>query len=263
MFTGANDISKLGVLQLWNDATTANHYRGRCDDVFGTSGELWPPIKDGMKPPVTLFATDICRAVTLKYDSDFSMHGIDGYKFIADESVFDNGRKFPDMECYCSAEQASCPDLLPGVFNASSCKFGAPAFVSFPHFYLADETYRSSIEGMDPRREEHEFSLAMEPRTGIPIKIQAQLQINLLMKSYPWTTLRDVPEVMMPMFWFRQVAELTPELADQARIAIMLPEFGVWAAYALAGVGILLTIITVACYVRRWRRDPEDEALLQ
>lgn len=57
---------------------------------------------------------------------------------------------------------------------------------------------------MNPSKEDHEFSVAVEPRTGIPLKINAQLQINVLMKPYEWTPLNNVPEIMMPMFWFRQ-----------------------------------------------------------
>lgn len=263
MFTGENDINKLGVLQLWNDKDKTHLYREDCDRVRGTTGELWPPIPDGTKPPLTVFATDICRSVTVNYQSDYSMLGINGYKWIADESVFDNGVKHPEMACYCSAEEESCPDLLPGVFNASSCKFGAPAFVSFPHFYLAHPHYSESVDGLNASQELHEFSVAMEPRTGIPLNVDAKLQINLLMKSYSWTTMNNVPEVMMPMFWFKQVAKLTPELADQAKIAVMLPDIGLWIAFALAGVGGLIVFLGVYCCVYRWRRQStEDDELL-
>lgn len=262
MFTGSDDISKLGVLQLWNDEKTTGHFRNRCDDVQGTTGELWPPMKN-VKSPLSVFATDICRPVTVKYDSEYERLGIKGHKWIGDDSVFDNGVKYPEMKCYCTASEESCPDLLPGVFNASSCKFGAPAFISYPHFYLADKTYRDAIDGMNPSKEEHEFTIAMEPTTGIPLSVKAQLQINLLMRSYPWTTLRDVPEVMMPMLWFRQVAELTPELADQAKMAVMLPKFGMWFAYALSGIGAILVLISAYCFTYRWRQVTEDEELLQ
>lgn len=265
MFTGANDISQLGVIQLWNDQPKANHYRGQCDNVKGTSGELWPPIKAGQKPPASIFATDVCRAITLNYDSDVTVEGIKGHKWIGDDSVFDNGIKYPEMSCFCSATEESCPDLLPGVFNASSCKFGAPAFISFPHFYLAHENYRENIEGMQPDKAKHEFSIAMEPRTGIPLKINAALQINLLMRSYPWTPINNVPELMMPMLWFQQVAELTPDLADQARVAVMLPEYGMWAAYAFAGLAGVLILLSAYCFAYRWRvqTSDEDERILE
>lgn len=262
MFTGEDDIKKVGILQLWNDMSKAGHYRGQCDVIRGTTGELWPP-QGKKKAPAELFATDVCRTLSLNYDSEYEIHGVKGYKWVGDESVFDNGKKYPDMACYCGAEEESCPDLLPGVFNASSCKFGAPAFISFPHFYLAHEYYRDSIEGMKPNKSEHEFSLALEPTTGIPLKIQAQLQINLLMRSYPWTTLKDVPEVMMPMMWFRQSAELPEDLASQAKIAIMLPNIGLWVAYGLASVGGVLLLLGIYCAVFSWRKRDEDEELLQ
>lgn len=264
MFTGSDDISKLGMLQLWNDETKTGHLRGRCDDVQGTTGELWPPIKEGQKPPLSIFSGDICRHVTVNYESDFEILGVKGYKWVADDSVFDNGVKYPEMKCYCSASEESCPDLLPGLFNASSCKFGAPAFISFPHFYLAHEAYRDAVIGMHPSKAKHEFSIAMEPTAGIPLSVNAQLQINVLMKSYPWTSMRGVPEVMMPMLWFRQVAEITPELADQARLAVMLPKIGLWLAYSLAGVGLILVALSGYCFGSRWRRETaEDEELLQ
>jgi scavenger receptor class B, member 1 len=262
MFTGETDINKLGVLELWNDKNKTHLYRGACDNVLGTSGELWPPIPENTKPPLTVFATDVCRAVTVKYDSEDEKFGIKGYKWVGDDSVFDNGKKYPEMACYCSADEESCPDLLPGLFNASSCKFGAPAFVSFPHFYLADKHYVDSVEGLNPKKEDHEFSVSMEPRTGIPLNVRAQLQINLLMKSYAWTPFKNIKETMMPMFWFRQVAELTEDLAGQAKIAVMLPDIGVWFAYALAGLGGLLVLLGVYCFAYRWRQVAEDEEIL-
>jgi scavenger receptor class B, member 1 len=263
MFTGENNISKLGVIQLWNNKSKTEMFRDDCDDVKGTTGELWPPIPEGEKPSLTLFATDFCRAVTLDYESDYSAFGIKGYRWVAGASVFDNGSKFPKMACYCSADKDECPDLLSGVFNASSCKFGAPAFVSFPHFYLSDESYTKNIEGMIPNKNLHEFSMAIEPKTGIPLNIDAKLQINLLMKSYEWTTMNNVPEIMVPMFWFRQVVNLTPELADQAKIAVMLPSIGIWIAYGLAAFGFVIMLFGSYCFFNNWQsQTSEDDELL-
>jgi hypothetical protein len=95
MFTGVGDITNLGVLQLWNGLSRTGLFRGDCDRVKGTTGELWPPIRTGQKPDLTVFATDVCRTVTVKYDSDYSSHGIKGYKWTAGDWVFDNGKKYP------------------------------------------------------------------------------------------------------------------------------------------------------------------------
>lgn len=64
-------------------------------------------------------------------------------------------------------------------------RFGAPAFISFPHFYLADPSYREPIEGMHPNRSEHEFLISLEPHTGIPLQVRAQMQINILIEAIP------------------------------------------------------------------------------
>lgn len=179
MFTGADDMNKLGILDLWDGKNVTEFYSGMCSQVRGTSGELWPPAMNP-KVPITFFTTDFCRSVTLFYDSPHVSRGIDGTKWIGTDHMFDNGQKYPDTACYCTGEV--CPDLMPGVMNVSDCRFGAPAFVSYPHFYLADESYLNDIDGMNPSQEKHEFSIALEPFTGIPLDIYARLQINIMLQ---------------------------------------------------------------------------------
>lgn len=123
MFTGEEDIFDLGKLQMWKFNENVEMFRGKCDKVQGTTGELWPPIREGQTPALSVFASDICRSVTVQYESKFSKFGINGYKWVADERVFDNGVRHPEMACYCLSDEVSCPDLLPGVFNASACEF--------------------------------------------------------------------------------------------------------------------------------------------
>lgn len=260
MFTGTDEITKLGNIEMWNGNTSTGLFANSCSIVRGTSGELWPPIENHEKPKLSIFAPDICRPIDLKYDSDLTKLGINGYKWIADDSVFDNGIKYPEMKCYCSADEKLCPDLKAGVFNASSCKYSSPAFISFPHFYLADKTYLDDITGLKPNKTLHQFSIALEPQTGIPLSINAALQINILIK--PWSGIfafDEVPELFVPTLWFKQKADLTPELADQARLAIMVPLLGVWIGYGLLGLGLLVAISGLSCYVFRWRNGEDEE----
>lgn len=262
MSTGEKDIFDLGKVHKWKFSDHVGMFRGECDKVDGTTGELWPPIREGHKPDLSVFATDVCRSVHVKYDSKVSKYGISGYKWIADDKVFDNGRKYPDMACYCTSDAVSCPDLMPGVFNASACKFGAPAFVSFPHFYLADKSYLAKIDGLTPNKKDHEFSVAIEPRTGIPLEIRAQLQINFLLQNYPWTPLKGLPEAMIPMIWFRQSAVLSEELAKEARLGVMVPDFGTYLAYAMVGISFILFSVFTYCCMTKWRREADQEPLV-
>lgn len=62
------------------------------------------------------------------------------------------------LDSFCSG------DCVPsGLFNVSSCRFGAPVFMSFPHFYSADPFYREQVGGMNPDKDKHEFFVALEP----------------------------------------------------------------------------------------------------
>lgn len=67
------------------------------------------------------------------------------------------GTKYPENECYCNGQ---C--LPAGLINITSCRFGAPFFISLPHFQGADPFYRDQIEGMRPTKR-HELSVVVEP----------------------------------------------------------------------------------------------------
>lgn len=179
MFTGQGDLSQMGKIHTWNGRTETGYYHSECGRVDGSTGELWPP---GLRAdvPLQVFATDICRLVQLQPNGTVQHQGIDGYRWTADDRVFDNGQKYPEAACYCTGHD--CPDLMAGVMNVSDCRYGAPAFVSFPHFYLADESYRSAVDGMFPSAEKHDFEMAIEPLTGIPLRVNARIQINILLQ---------------------------------------------------------------------------------
>ena len=99
------------------------------------------------------------RSMTLRYNMPTEYNGLTGNQFLSTKDMLDNGTNVPSRACYC--KDVECQPS--GTFNVSMCKFGAPAFISSPHFYLADESYRSAIDGMNPRKEDHQFSMVVEP----------------------------------------------------------------------------------------------------
>ncbi|XP_063702925.1 protein croquemort-like [Culicoides brevitarsis] len=245
IYTGKDDIKKLGMFKTWNGKETLGIMKGECDKIKGTTGEVWPPFdtKSKTKPDATMFIPDVCRSLTLKYASDFERHGIKGWKWVGDDSMFDNGHKYEHTACFCQADESECPNIKPGIYNTSTCQFGAPAFTSFPHFYLADESYLEAIEGLKPEKEKHEMYIALEPEIGLPLDIKARLQINLFMRNEPLLSYyKDVPDVYIPMFWFTQVAELPEDLAETAKLIYLVKGIGMWICYGLAAVGSLAVI---------------------
>ncbi|KAH9639996.1 hypothetical protein HF086_008091 [Spodoptera exigua] len=77
--TGASDFSQLGNVQEWRYANRTD-YRDVCGEVKGSTGELWAP-----------------DYLTLAKDRDVQVQGIDGVQYAANDSVFDNGYKYPHM----------------------------------------------------------------------------------------------------------------------------------------------------------------------
>lgn len=181
MRAGQTDISKMGYLTKWNFVNKTKYYHGKCSEVSGTSGELWPMNIDPTGD-ISLYISDLCRPLTLSYQQQHTRLGVTGSRWVGDYRVFDNGQEYPPNSCYCTGEPSSCPDLLKGVHNMSDCRYGAPVFASFPHFYLADEAYVNSLTGMSPDQSKHEFSLSLEPTTGIPLDVDAKIQINTLIQ---------------------------------------------------------------------------------
>lgn len=59
------------------------------------------------------------------------------------------------------------------------------------------------------------------------------------------------------MFWFNQVADITPELAAKANTMEMVKEAGMWTSYVLAAVGSTLLLIGIMMAVRNFE-DLED-----
>lgn len=88
-----------------------------------------------------------------------------------------SGTLYPENTCFCGGQ---C--VPSGVMNVSSCRFGTPIFMSFPHFYQADPFYVNQVEGLNPNKDEHEFYMILEPKTGLALEVAARFQVNMLVE---------------------------------------------------------------------------------
>lgn len=181
MYTGRNNIKTLAMLTSWNGHSSVSFYKNGCGMFNGTTGELWP-LHLELNETISVFVPDICRSIPLMYHDEPNFYSIKSKRWIGDSRVFDNGNNYPDTSCFCTNQIENCPDLDVGVMNLSDCHYGAPAFVSFPHFYLANESYLNALDGLHPNRDEHEFSIALESTTGIAMDANGRLQINILIQ---------------------------------------------------------------------------------
>ncbi|XP_066601238.1 protein croquemort-like isoform X2 [Prorops nasuta] len=257
MLTGVNNFLGLGMIKEWNYSNQSKYYQGECGIVKGSNGDLWPPLPDNKT--VSIFIPDMCTNVDLELEGTTVFQGLTGNRYISRESMLDNGTYVKSRECYCKDI-----DCLPsGVMNISQCKFNAPAFVSLPHFYLADSSYRDAISGMNPSKEKHETYLTVEPITGIPMEVKAQLQLNILVQPDDAMSLfRNIPTTYIPILWFDQDTQLTSEYSSLVKMILILSTTGYVTFFGIAAIGLFVSLIGLFIYIREKRRNEDNQGLL-
>ncbi|XP_076672341.1 protein croquemort isoform X2 [Andrena cerasifolii] len=256
MLTGATNRLDLGIVKQWNYQDRVSYYPGECGVVKGTNGDLWPPLPDN--DTVSFFVSDICTSMQAVYNGTMEHEGLAGVRYVNDDYIFDNGTKVPSRSCYCEG------DCVPsGALNISSCKWGAPAFISLPHFYTADPSYRANIDGMDPNRTKHELSIALEPKTGVPLRVHAQLQLNLLLQpDESMTMFKHIKKTFVPMLWFTQEATLTSDYASTVKMIMIAESLGGVTSFGVCGIGVLIIFIGIFVLLREKFRGEETQTLL-
>lgn len=235
METGEEDISRIGLVRSWNFKNRSDFFEDECGEVRGTIGDLYPP---GQKKhtSVKMFSAEFCKPLQLDYSEDTEVEGVPGYVYVGSKSLMDNGTADPKNLCNCGG--VCVPQ---GVLNVSSCRYGAPGFVSYPHFLDADPYYRDRIEGMHPERTRHKFYLTLEPTTGIPLEVAARFQINLLLQPNKGIALfHDVPTIFFPMMWFEECVRINPEFAESLRMLLAVPVVGMYCSVSFLLLGLLI-----------------------
>ncbi|XP_025834421.1 protein peste isoform X3 [Agrilus planipennis] len=234
METGVGNT--IGKLQRWNYWTRTPYFPGECGNVDGSAGELFPPKqkRDGIR----FFSTDLCRNVKLDYEQDINVQGVTVYKYSAGRSMLDNGTYYPENSCFCNGE---CVPY--GIMNISSCRYGSPAFVSLPHFYGADPVVLEKIEGVKPQQDKHEFFIALEPDTGLPLRVSARLQLNLLVEPISYIgLLQDAPKLFFPVLWFEQNVSMPDNLIFLVKVLLNLP-------YIFLSLGTFFITLSLVCVI--------------
>lgn len=96
MFTGADDISKIGQIHTWNYKTQNGVFDGECGRVKGSMGEFFPP---NLTPSdsVFIYLPHLCRAVPLDYTETVAVHGVTAYKYSGTGRSVDNGKFLKDF----------------------------------------------------------------------------------------------------------------------------------------------------------------------
>merc|ERR1719348_821902 len=260
MHTGKGDIERLGEIISWNGEKTTDAYTGECGKVRGSADGLFPPGYAERNSKLTLYSTDLCRTLDFEKESPEqgnSVHGINVQKFLLSPSNFADSSVCPGNACYSN-------NLPNGVQNVTMCKMRSPAFVSRPHFYLADSSYVEAFQfGMNPQEELHDSSFWIEPRSSIPLKVQMRLQLNVLLNKVEGIEylFKDLQKVMFPVFWFDSSMELPAEMSASLHILVMLPDLMAGCGYFCVGISILIVVFMACSKLKdsHQRHEPRED----
>jgi len=252
METGTADVNRLGKIVSWNGQHKTEAYEGRCGVVQGSADGLFPPGISKTSDIIAIFSTDLCRSLQFKKKDELEHFGIAAIKYQLEEESFANGTVCPENTCFGN-------NLRTGVQNVTQCKVKSPAFVSRPHFHLADPYYAEQFQyGVHPDPNLHESSFWLEPQTSIPIKVEMRLQLNILLQSVPGMEylFKDLQQVMFPVMWFDSVAAVPEDMAGSLRLLISLPiMFRVSGGLSLL-VGTLLLLLLCRHKLRGEQNKP-------
>merc|ERR1719481_2163651 len=239
MHTGKGDISKLGEILEWNGAKTVDAYPGECGKISGSSDGLFPPGYTQNMDTISLYSTDLCRKLNFeKKRGDFEIHGISVEKFELAENNFANGTVCTENSCYSN-------HLPTGVQNVTTCKMKSPAYISRPHFYMADPSYQKQFQyGVTPVQGKHDSNFWMEPKSSIPLKVDMKLQLNILLDKIEGIDylFKNLQWVMFPVFWFESSLEIPQEVGAQLQLLVMLPDIMAGSGYFSLGTAVLVIL---------------------
>lgn len=257
MDTGSTNLDQVGKIRSWNYKNHTGYFQGKCGEVSGGSGEVFPP-RLSPKDRVSLFSADLCRTINLDYEEDQELDGIKGLKFSGGTDLVDSGIVDPETSCYQNGD----PTPL-GVLNLTECRLGAPIFISYPHFYHADPKVQNHVGGMKPNKDLHSFDITVEPTLGVPIDIKARFQVNILLPQLEsFLLFRDIPEkYYMPILWFDQRASLSAPLSNEVKLMVELYHVSNSIALGLFVIGLVLAAGGVTWACRSLNKAPSNKFL--
>jgi len=253
MRTGADDINLLGKITSWNKNNRTDAYPGDCGVVRGSADGLFPPGLTDTMDTISIFSTDLCRPLHFTRSGSRTVHGVPVQQFDLAATNFANSSVCPENSCYNN-------NIPTGVQNVTRCKMDSPAFVSRPHFHLADPFYREQFQyGVRPRAGDHDSSFWVEPKSSIPVKVEMRLQLNILLRKVEGIEylFKNLPEVMFPVLWFDSVATLPEHMAGPLNMLVMLPT--IMEACGISSVisSFIIIFLIFYCKFRENRRNRE------
>jgi hypothetical protein len=123
----------------------------------------------------------------------------------------------------------------------SACAFNNPFFMSYPHFYMADQSYVDAVEGLTPQKELHESYMTLDEKLSITLETAARFQTNVMLEQFGSIGLyKNVPKILMPLFFVEQKFIIDESDAKQLYYGLLIFNLSKYAGFVLIFLGALL-----------------------
>jgi len=169
-----------------------------------------------------------------------NLNGVRRYKL--DSSELKNQESVPDNGIY----YMTGPD---GFLNMAPSFFGAPIWISQPHFQGAD-TSRYSYLSFSPNAQKHESYIDIEPLSGLVVRAAIRWQWNVLLKKQDFFTepyysnlFSSRDELMLPVFWIEENIEISTEAYTQLSDIMATQSSGKIALIVCLILGLIMFLV--------------------
>ncbi|XP_052121454.1 scavenger receptor class B member 1-like [Frankliniella occidentalis] len=208
----ASSVRRAFAIDSWNGSPGLRHWgfgkeddphsaSSRCNTIRGaTEGILFPPnMRHDMR--FAVYRKAFCRTLPLQFVREGpTPDQVPAYWYTLRDDIFETADVNPDNDCYCRPRVAPC--LPRGLSDLTPCYYDIPAAVSLPHFYKADESLLTKIDGLRPNRTLHGTTLAIQPRVGVPLIANIRVQTNLVVhKTKGNPRVKPFNNLTVPIFW--------------------------------------------------------------
>ncbi|XP_044738554.1 scavenger receptor class B member 1 isoform X2 [Chrysoperla carnea] len=224
IYTGHTGMDKFGLLDKLNGLDRLPYWdTAPCNAIAASEGSFFPPRDFTNSDIVHIYDKDLCRILPLEYRGPVSKDGLNADLYTPPENVFETAEVNPDNKCFCSYKEECAPR---GLQNIAPCQYDAPVYLSFPHFYKADDTLLEPFVGLKPNKELHETYFKIQSKLGVPIEGKVRVQMNLKVeKAEHVASVAKFPSIMFPIMWLEEgIDELTPPIRRWIYLATVFAE---------------------------------------
>ncbi|ESO89463.1 hypothetical protein LOTGIDRAFT_165058 [Lottia gigantea] len=221
VFTGKDDATRHGTINRWNGMSSLPYWTSDTAAMInGSDGTMYAPFQTG-DDPIYVFSSDVCRSLDLLYRYEYTLKGIDLYRYVAPPSLFENSTANPANKGFCTEAEGCLPS---GVVDVSACRQSAPIVLSQPHFLAADPSIINSVYGLHPNTEEHQTIIDLEPITGTTMNAAKKLQINIHITNVSYLTqTSNLKSMFLPILWLNESAVIDDKSAALFKTKVQEP----------------------------------------